>query len=77
MYQIELTKEIQRLNQKQFHSRLKNLKSTEQKMTEKINEYILTEEKIEIMFICPRCLNILKDPVTLSPCGVCILLLII
>ncbi|ORX60012.1 hypothetical protein BCR36DRAFT_579459 [Piromyces finnis] len=66
---IELTKEIQRLNQKQFHSRLKNLRSTEQKMTEKINEYILTEEKLEIMFICPRCLNILKDPVTLYPCG--------
>jgi len=39
-------------------------------MTEKINEYILTEEKIEVMFICPRCLSILKKPVTLSPCGV-------
>ncbi|OUM58729.1 hypothetical protein PIROE2DRAFT_15926 [Piromyces sp. E2] len=38
-------------------------------MTEKINEYILTEEKMEVMFICPRCLNILKNPVTLSPCG--------
>jgi chromosome segregation ATPase len=65
----ELTREIHRLNQKQFNSRLKNLKTTEQKMTEKINEYILTEEKIEVMFICPRCLSILKKPVTLSPCG--------
>jgi DNA repair exonuclease SbcCD ATPase subunit len=65
----ELTKEVQRLNKKQYNARLKKIKIKEQKISEKINEYILDEERIEVIFICPKCLSILKEPVTLSPCG--------
>ncbi|KAJ3311996.1 hypothetical protein HDV04_003492 [Boothiomyces sp. JEL0838] len=64
-----LSERIKEMEKEQFHPRMAFLKSIEKDMIQKLLEYQLSEEMLHTGFICPKSLNQLHVPVTLSPCG--------
>ena len=68
----KLNNQVSDLNKRQFHPRMERLKLIERDIKNRIEEYILGEERMETCLLCPRDLQVYKVPLTLIPCGVCI-----
>ncbi|KAJ3271904.1 hypothetical protein HDV01_006118 [Terramyces sp. JEL0728] len=66
---IALSDKIKDMEKEQFHPRMLFLKSVEAEMIQKLIAFQLSEEMLRTGFICPKSLNQLHQPVTLSPCG--------
>lgn len=72
---LVLNAKIVELEKDLFHPRMTYLKSIELEMKNKLTDFLVSEEKMEVIlskqtgFICPRDLEILKCPTTLSGCG--------
>ena len=49
---------------------MEKLQQIETILAEKMEEFCLSEERIENDLLCPRDLVLIKKPITLIPCGV-------
>lgn len=67
---IELQNQLNTLATKQYTPRMEKLQQIETILAEKMEEFCLTEERIENDLLCPRDLVLVKKPITLIPCGV-------
>lgn len=65
-----LQNQVSDLTKRQFQPRMERLKLIERDVKNRIEEYILGEERMETCLLCPRDLQIYKIPLTLVPCGV-------
>lgn len=65
-----LNNQVSDLNKRQFSPRMERLKLIERDIKNRIEEYILGEERMETCLLCPRDLQVFKIPLTLVPCGV-------
>ena len=66
----ELNNQVADLTKKQFQPRMERLKLIERDVKNRMEEFVLAEERMETGFLCPRDLQIFKSPMTLVPCGV-------
>jgi hypothetical protein len=65
-----LNNQVSDLTKRQFEPRMERLKLIERDIKNRIEEYILGEERMETCLLCPRDLQVFKIPLTLVPCGV-------
>jgi hypothetical protein len=65
----QFANQIAALEKEQFQPRMMFLQSIEIVMKQKLSEFILSEEKLETSFLCPKDLKLLNDPITFYPCG--------
>lgn len=65
-----LNNQVSDLTKKQFEPRMERLRLIERDIKNRIEEYILGEERMETCLLCPRDLQVFKIPLTLVPCGV-------
>ena len=49
---------------------MERLKLIEKDIKNRMEEYVLAEERMETGFLCPRDLQVFRMPMTLVPCGV-------
>ncbi|KAJ3190149.1 hypothetical protein HDU85_000440 [Gaertneriomyces sp. JEL0708] len=57
------------LTKKQFQPRMERLTAIEKDIKVRLEQYALSEERMETGFLCPRDVKFFRKPVTLIPCG--------
>ena len=64
-----MASKIFNLEREQFHPRMQYLQEIEMIMKQKLMEFSVSEEKMEVGLMCPRDLKLYEKPITLQPCG--------
>jgi hypothetical protein len=64
-----LSYKLSQMSSQLFEPRMERLKNTEKEMLENVEKLLIIQESMEISFLCLRCLNVLKVPMTFLPCN--------